>query len=1275
MATTPITHDIKHIFRYQEARRTVFLHAANKDNYGRHRAHVLYGMKLHPGSTGTTIQIGPGAIHTGYGTKMFLDTIKPGIMQVDLADAVVSSLNNTKVLDPVNFGKRPLMVAIICKVHVYEGFNPLVDSTGNPQEDRTNPIPRAQQIETEADLKQPDLIEFTWRLVAWNRHTIQPTLNLLPQAPVFMTLGLQGGEVGAQEPYDYIKTYVPSEGSSPEAGTPTEYTYAETPASAEAGASPASGSLQFDEILLGYVIIGFPQFSTADISGDPPQSWTNVYSVPVPSNYVPSDLSVPVSDGRVWAPGVAVVQVKNAWESIEEVLGIDVLFGRNDMMMESWPDTGVSALSQTAGQFKLGHNGALNSQKYPLLLSPKFGTSKFDPQTGAYEPNWMNYRLPSFMKDGDDILWVMRRLDYLLRLWMDRTGDQTLVGQTQDGTAFDLGGGKYDFMPTLERILSKFDGGSSLTTNKNIITYQLASEDGALNPVDIVLKSGTLPHADAQATDINAILNTSMGDTHLGAIKALERCAWNILKYVIGVDAYRSWLRAIDNSNNPLNMFNDRPINLLNQPSAGNFTGSMVSAYLPDTATIVPAIRELVYRSERGPGTNLLINSSFWAVNVKSSSVLVGWNSNLSRALLAENSFCATGALLNGLSFGQTISLGGAVGGMLSSAGNIVSASVTLSNDGPLQLKIKALNESGGELSTASVDIPAGVSRTVSLSAYSVNTNARHLQFLLVNDSGGTVGVTVYGAALNAGMPNAEPVSRANMDFLSRWGGTEAAMFGDFYTGGNNIFTSSGFINTGGGYINTVGGWLSTEGGNIYTRVINTPPGAGQRNGGTIYTGGNQIHGETVQAEATALYDFVTLSQLKDVSIGGDGRRGDATIGGADYRQIAEEYTAQYQNLTIIESTAEGYRFPGITIIRARGNVVISGSIILGDPTGSPLGVYFSSLKYFPYMVDSSATPKGVWAPEPYMGRNRNGFGDYIHSCRMYVRFADHGDSFARDSNLINDAAWRPKRSKNGAYKERDMASYAVSHGACGGGGGGTGFGRRFMPGDGIDHTWDEPWTDGLGCIGSQGNNWARTTTGKYNGWPGMGIPGILYGHPACAFEVALGGRGGDGSSSKVNSVSKTISLGGLGGAGGGSFVLLADGNITVNPGVSVIASGWNGNPGASPAQEGDEYYGGSGGGGGGGQIILCSMKNINVSGSTLAVVGGSGAYTPGAGYGGGGGGGSIVLLAQGAINMTNTTFYYAGGVGPDQGEDGSLVFVEDYAVWQFPYGTKFRTP
>ena len=517
MSLIPDQFNIKHTLHYQEARRTVFLHAMNKDNLGRHRGSVLYGMELSPylgDATGRSLQVGPGAVYTPYGTKMFLDTIIPGLMSVSLANLSVDGLNIfTGGYAALNL--RPIVVAIICNVNVYQNEG---------SDDSANPVPVAQTIETDSALQNTDLISFYARVVSWNRDTVQPAMNLLPQSPIFMTLGEQLNGSSGQDIYNYIDTV----------GSATQY-----------DTNPTTEALQFGEVLLGYVIIGFPSQSTANTLTSGSSFTTTDYLTTqtphldgyptVPQNYVPAKLNL-LSNTTQWAPGVSVVQIRNSWEQIEEMLGMDVLNGGNSLAVHGSGASGVTAVSQTPGQFQLGTTPGLTS---PMTLSPQFGTAAVS--GGAYQSSYSSYRLPSFMRDGDSVLWVLRRLDYMLRLWMDRTGDQTLVTQIQDGGSLsDI------LMPPLLSILGSFDGSTSLTTNLNTVDYTVSNAVYATATSDLVnavLKSGVIAHTDVQNPNINAVLATAYGDTHLGAIKALEIAIYNILTNLLGTSAKQSWLR------------------------------------------------------------------------------------------------------------------------------------------------------------------------------------------------------------------------------------------------------------------------------------------------------------------------------------------------------------------------------------------------------------------------------------------------------------------------------------------------------------------------------------------------------------------------------------------------------------------------------------------------------------------------------------------------------------------------------------------------------------
>lgn len=725
---------IKHVFKFQEQRRTVFLAASNKDNLGRHRGAVQYGMKLTP--SGTTVQIGPGALYTAFGTRLYLDIESPtiaGLMTLDLNDTSVVNINNQSIFNSSQFARRPIIVAIIAKFDVYGVTDP-------------SDLPQAKQVESESDVSTE--VSFQARLVSWDRISVNPAFHIIAQNPVFMN---QGAQSDAQSALNY--------------GTKSNYSLDSVIP------SPLGndyGSIKFDEIVIGYIIIG-----------------ATLETQTGPSNAVfPTTLEQTPSTG-IWANGVDCVQCQNSWEALEDFIGADVLFGRSDRMTVSSP-IGFSALSQGSGAWNVGPAGTTTG---PLTLAPKFGSQSV--VSGAYTTYSNNYRLPSFMRDGDPLLSVMQRLDYYLRLWMNRTGDQGLVGQIQDGKETGQ-----TFMSPLLNMLRNFDGSSAPGTNKNSLRFRDGGLSASLvtsfgvqtDPNNRVLKSGLIPHNDVQATDINSILAGTYGDTHYGALRAIDVCLGNILDNVFGASIPRSLLRTT--ASWPFtSLFTDFPINLTTYPT-GVTAGTLpylntASPYLK----MVGAINQLAYRSERTSGQNLLLNGGFW------SPVLLNW-SFTSGFVYTQN------AVANGISnlaitewpnravLSQTLSSESSLGSAIYNTAGLISASIIVQND--VQLTMFIYNN-GSQL--AKIVIPQSPSpRTVSMSLdlTGITLAAGTFKFAIENtDSNDGSEVFIYGASLNAGMPNPCPASATSYDFLSRDGGVTAPMRGNFVTGTNDIYFGS----------------------------------------------------------------------------------------------------------------------------------------------------------------------------------------------------------------------------------------------------------------------------------------------------------------------------------------------------------------------------------------------------------------------------------------------------------------------------------------------------
>lgn len=736
---------IKHVLKFQESRRTVFLHAANKDAFGRHRGHVMYGMKLTP--NGTKVHIGPGALYTAFGTRLYLDIQSSasvaGLLTLDLNDPTIVNVNNSSIFNSNNYERYPLIVAIIAKFDVY-GQNDPAD------------LPQSKQIESQSEVSAE--VSFQAKLVTWDRETINPTFDIVAQDPIFMNKGQQSDAFTAD--YDVRKNYDADSVISSPAGRP-------------------AGAIKFDEIVLGYIIIGTPLGSST-----------------------PATKLEGAANSGLWADGVSATQSRNSWEALEDFIGADVLFGRNDKLVLTAPVDGVSALSQVPGAWNVGSGFNIYNTS-TVTLTPKFGTTGLT--AGQFQVEHQNYRLPSFMRDGDSILNVMRRFDYMMRLWMDRTGDQGLIGALQDGT-----GTGQTLMSPLLNILNYYDGSSSTVTNLNAVQFRdggltASQQTPGTDPNNRVLKSGVIPHIDAQASDINTILTNSFGDTHFAAIRALDVCVGNILNNIFGLSVPRSLLRTTADWTLS-GVFTDQPINLSTYPTQGSGTliPNITFPYVGSTINkLIPAVNQLLYRSQRTVGPNLLQNAGFWASH---SGTAVGWDASGGVAYgVNENSgfsWLNMSAWPNNGVLQQTVNVDPTA--YLHAAG-LVSASLLVKNDRQLTMYLIAITGGSAERVLAQIVIPAQVypnlaPRTVSMTADigAATISTVGYRFKVVNtsgsDSGGAGAMIVYGAAVNAGMPNPCPPSQMPTDFLSRDGGNAAAMRGDLYLGANDIYFG---VNTG----------------------------------------------------------------------------------------------------------------------------------------------------------------------------------------------------------------------------------------------------------------------------------------------------------------------------------------------------------------------------------------------------------------------------------------------------------------------------------------------
>lgn len=154
---------------------------------------------------------------------------------------------------------------------------------------------------------------------------------------------------------------------------------------------------------------------------------------------------------------------------------------------------------------------------------------------------------------------------------------------------------------------------------------------------------------------------------------------------------------------------------------------------------------------------------------------------------------------------------------------------------------------------------------------------------------------------------------------------------------------------------------------------------------------------------------------------------------------------------------------------------------------------------------------------------------------------------------------------------------------------------------------------------------------------------------PAYHFTISPVGSGGASGPVNVANASNLSFFSSGGGNGGGALIIEAAGTITI--GGTIVAKGVNaGGVVANTINSPASIQSAGGGGGSGGSIILKSLSSVVVSAAgTLSVIGGNG----GNGYnfgntnqsqGGGGGGGGYVVAVAPNINTTGASILLNGG-------------------------------
>lgn len=808
---------LKHVFKYQEYRRTQFLNTMAKDDLGRHRGGVLYGMKLIP--KGSAVYVDAGALYTPFGTKIFWDA-----QAVELSNAGVVDLASTekpvlfpqvggaKVLDSSNIANRPIVVAIVAVLPSD------MSAASNAQ----------PQIEAAGDLSMATPpVTFEALAFSYRKDTGRPGFDLFAHHPVEMSEEGSGPVLPGAPVWSRVDA-----GQSDQALRTVDTTVDPAAVATREAASPAlNAALKAHQILIGYIIIGGTASST------------------------PLDLGT-----DVWAEGITYVPVMNPWQTLQSLLGFDPLMGRTAGLIDGGVADAVtplnSALSQGAVTHKMALLSGINSS--PLGV-PRFGTPSVhatgDPSTiAAFDASADTYRFPNFVRDGDSLLDTIRRMDYIMRLWMDKTGDQGLVRSAQDGVVSGPTTYLKRFSP-LDALLYQMDGTDVATHNFNTANWG-ADNDLPLNistdpfavtvatvgaPSDIdshVLKSGVLTHTPS-LLDITAMQGA--GDSHRQAIRALDWSMYHLLEDVLGVSFKRSYLR-LENSwpDGTMNDWVDLPAGLPvdNTGKAGVQSGfplrptiivsglsgivaSDFNVYL-GREKIKEAIEEVAKRSSQNASPNLLKNPIFaktgdfispgdplnWVVDADTTwqiipntggdgtarrfnATLAGTTGRLHQTVNLTSRPELLGAILDSGVISLSISMAQMSAGVvyvglkllgtgptdLLDVGGYVKQTGTSTVNGytnfTFALKLPAMRDSAGAATPARATLLAAV---------------KYIRFEVLNLAADTKDVDVSGCYLGAGMPPLLPMaSQDYYEFLSRDGGVESKMRGPLNAGNQDV--------------------------------------------------------------------------------------------------------------------------------------------------------------------------------------------------------------------------------------------------------------------------------------------------------------------------------------------------------------------------------------------------------------------------------------------------------------------------------------------------------
>jgi hypothetical protein len=336
----------------------------------------------------------------------------------------------------------------------------------------------AQAINVTTAIGQGALFTLSARIVPFDMNTGAPVYNLLPVDPIYL-------DVSQPSNYTSLQNWNGDWVSAP------------------TGMNIQQQAIQFGEIPLGYVLLGVNPANNA-----PPTNLTSA--------------------------GVSIVSYDNAFNMIADLIGQDPLLPLQPNDITYTLVTSPAGLAQYQGYSAR----EINETSAPSLVRPYYGTP--NAVDGSHlDSNWATYRQPNFLQDGTNVLEAFRRMDVVLRQWLDFTGNQSLVAITQDSAA--TAAGNLPLQASVDNILAVFDGGLTAVTNVNTVVWpNVTSGLDTGNPTNRTVKGGLIPHVE---NTVIGKLGTNEGDSIRSAVAALDTALFVTLTAALGVSATRAQLR------------------------------------------------------------------------------------------------------------------------------------------------------------------------------------------------------------------------------------------------------------------------------------------------------------------------------------------------------------------------------------------------------------------------------------------------------------------------------------------------------------------------------------------------------------------------------------------------------------------------------------------------------------------------------------------------------------------------------------------------------------